>query len=117
MDTLHTPAASKDQIEAADGYVVCLIWTQARIRSCAFAYEHYERLADAVAAYRKPGRDFAAHGIFASKDGLPIGPALDVATILSVQPGEKRAYGLREWSPVTPEHMTLRERARFWEGR
>lgn len=96
----------------ADGFVVCTIWKRARRRDCAFAYEHYSRLADAVAAYRKPDRDFVPHGIFAAKDGLPFGPPLDMQTILSVEPGTPRQYGLQEFCPVSVEHMQLRELAR-----
>lgn len=98
--------------QTADGYVVVMIWTQARERANAFAYEHYARLADAVSKFRDPGTSFVGYGIFPSKDGLPFGPALDMQTILAVQPGEKRSYGLREWCPVSPESMRLRERAR-----
>ena len=103
---------AREAIRATDGFVVCLIWTQARDRANAFAYEHYAKLADAIDKYRNPGTSFTGHGIFASKDGLPVGPALDMQTILSVQPGERRAYGLREFCPVSPEHMQLREKAR-----
>lgn len=104
--------ASKDQIEAANGFVVCTIWMHAKTYAGSFAYENYTKLADAVAAYHNPGSSFKAHGIFPARDGLPIGGPLDMKVIDAVTPGEKRSYGLREWCPITPENMQLRERAR-----
>lgn len=102
--------------QTADGFVVCMIWTPARDRANGFAYEHYARLADAVAKFREPGSGFVGHGIYPSKDGLPFGPPLDMQTILSVVPGEKKHYGLREWCSVSPESMQLREQARMRES-
>lgn len=100
-------------MQTANGFVVVTTWNHARTPHGSFAYDCYERLADAVAAYRDPGSSFKPHGIFPAMNGLPIGPALSAEVIAAVKPGQRKTYGLREWCPVSPEHMQLKERARL----
>lgn len=95
--------------DPADGFVVVTLWKHARSRSAAFAYEHYTRLEDAAAHYRRPGPQFEAHGIFAAKDGLPHGEPLDADIIAAVAGGRPRLYGLRQYQPNSPENMRYRE--------
>jgi len=93
-----------------DGFVVVTLWKYARSRSSAMAYEHYERIEDAAAHYRNPGPQFTSHGIFATKDGMPVGQPLAADIIACVAGGKMRCYGLREYQPNSPENMRGRER-------
>lgn len=92
-----------------DGFVVVTLWKHARSRSSAMAYEHYERIEDAAAHYRNPGPQFTPHGIFATKDGMPVGQPLAADIIACVAGGKMRCYGLREYQPNSPENMRYRE--------
>lgn len=98
--------------DAPDGFVVVCIFKYARLRDCAYTYEHYTRLEDAAAHYRNPGPDFTAHGIFTAKDGMPVGQPLAADIVACVAGGRMRCYGLREFNNNTPENIRYRERAR-----
>jgi hypothetical protein len=106
MDTLYTSAE-------ADGWVVVAIWTPAKYLSTKYTYETFARLEDAVAHHHAVGkglvRDHVQHGIFPTKDGLPIGPALDMTTIMAVAPAMWR-WPARS-APCTPENKQLAEQA------
>jgi hypothetical protein len=95
-----------------DGYVVVSIWTPAKYTSTKYTYEHFARLPDAVAHHRAIGegfvRDHVQHGIFPTLDGLPIGPPLDMQTILSV-PVVAWRWPARS-APCTPENKSLAEK-------
>jgi hypothetical protein len=98
-----------------DGYVVVSIWTPAKYTSTKWTYEPFAHLADAVAHHRAIGegfvRDHVPHGVFPTKDGLPIpgvGP-LDMATLLSVTAAKWR-WPARS-APCTPENKHYAEQA------
>jgi hypothetical protein len=110
-DTIATPQPVS--VLDADGYVVVSIWTPAKYLSTKYTYEPFAHLSDAVAHYHAARgglvRDHVEHGIFPTKDGLPIGPPLDLQTILSVP-----VFGLPHPSrsaPCTPENKRLAEQA------
>jgi hypothetical protein len=117
-DTLSTSVTAERTVNAyditeIDGWVVVSIWTPAKYLSTKYTYEHFAHLVDAVAHHNgiRAGnvRDHEQHGIFPAKDGLPIGPPLDLATILSVTP-VMWEHPTRE-APCTPENKRLAERA------
>lgn len=117
-DTSITAEAGSRTVDAyditeIDGYVVVSIWQPARYYATKYTYEPFAHLSDAVAHHHaiRAGmvRDHVQHGIFPTKDGLPIGPALDLQTILSV-PVFSLPHPSRS-APCTPENKALAEGA------
>lgn len=113
MPDTALPKVSAYDITEIDGFVVVSIWTPAKYTSTKWTYEPFAHLADAVERHHaiRAGlvRDHVQHGIFPTKDGLPIGPALDMQTIMSVP-----VFGLsppERSAPCTPENKRLAEQA------
>ena len=110
----HTLTRTQNTVPVTevDGWVVVSIWTPAKYTSTKWTYEPFAHLADAVAHHRAIGegfvRDHVPHGVFPTKDGLPIGPALDMETIQSVAPVKWR-WPARS-APCTPENKALAEK-------
>jgi len=104
-------------IRQADGFVVVSTWLPSRFAGTRYSYEYFETLAKAVTYHRRVVaglvRDEAPKGIFATRDGLPVGGPLAVSVIEAVQadPSNWRPRGLREYAPNSPESKALKEAA------
>lgn len=106
MDSIPTSVTAE-----CDGYVVVSIWTPAKYYATKYTYEPFAHLADAVSHHygivAGAVRDHTPHGIFPTKDGLPIGPALDMQTVVPVLPWVHPPRS----APCTPENKRLAEQA------
>jgi hypothetical protein len=110
----------RDLITEADGFVVVSIWTPARYESTRHTYDWFQHLEDAVAYHRalRAGKvtDYTANGIFAARDGLPVGGKLDVAvidTVMADPHGWRRPWHQYSGARSSPENKQLAERAIF----
>jgi len=101
-------------IRQADGFVVVSTWLPSRFAGTRYSYEYFDTLAKAVAYHRRVVaglvRDEAPKGIFATRDGLPVGGPLAVSVIEAVQ-ADPRDWRYRPASPNTPENKMLKELA------
>lgn len=122
MDTsipVYTTAAQRSNaINQADGFVVVTEWLPGRYTSNRHTYDHFVKLEDAVGYHRAveagKRREYAAKGIFAVRDGMPIGGMLDVSVIDAVQPA---GWSIPDrGAQSTPENRKLLEHA-IYNGR
>lgn len=110
----HNPGPSPIRPLQADGWVVVSRWLPARHVANSYAYENFTTLAMAVGYHRRIAagkvRDFGPLGIFAARDGLPVGGSLSMEAIDAVTPeGGGWSYGPRVYEPNSPENKMLRE--------